>query len=862
MFPLDKIINGNEFKGMDIVVCGHSLGGAIATAVAIELFIVLKHSFQKRTVKCITFGAPLTGDRDLQEFVSEQMSPHIHHFICLNDPVPQLLRYIQSISPKLEHINTRLSAVRHTMQILKDTFSAANTLNKLLVMKDSYSKIIETINQMMPTIRATVSTTSLTCHNVLAVANFQKIFNLVKDTIIAIKDDRDVYIPNGNFHFIVENFNDNIFFSCNKITELEKYIQVKYQHNSNNITPYSHTLAYYTDIFLGKGKLPFTGSFGRIQTPNNQQSIVNIREILFKYPYKPVIHSVELVKGKGQTISLKLSLTGENLDNVVLDLCHFDFNFLFAKSKENLSIKNMSIGDNVERLVIEQEMEDISISVAVHRTRLLLVTQFGECEAFILPENIRSIDVERVSQISENDSVSLVLRRAIQRGLIFKRFNIESGCKCSEQIIDEIIHLGTAATGEDEMNEKVTDILTDYNNNFNFLFSNEESFQKLKDFRNKIEDFIRSPLNIENEHAVIGVTEYTGTPSLTLIEKSEMSYTGPAFVKGTVSGSTSGAAQTDLINAQITNSNYKFILNFLLQELLKIPQKFLVPAERAEITDLLDQKSIFSKEKALTKLASYWKYEPFGSCNISKSTMKSKENIKKRIKMIQSIHRLREVFSQQCFIGVVGLQDAEKTTLIKKIWNVGGKPGYLSHTVFPKLYQITKKLVVVDFPGSNSLNYYSKKFSEFSAINNIVFVLIPFSGDVSKIYSQEIAKIFGVMKSSDSTKVVLCINKCGLYLNKLSEELSWQKNHPEFLKKAFIYKLNGYYKGNGESINVAEEDIFFSDWELEGNKESKELGIINVEEIKKIILKYLVDYSIYKTTEIVELQRCVSFASN
>ena len=211
MFPLDKIINGNEFKGMDIVVCGHSLGGAIATAVAIKLFIVLKHSFQKRTVKCITFGAPLTGDRDLQEFVSEQMSPHIHHFICLNDPVPQLLRYIQSISPKLEHINTRLSAVRHTMQILEDTFSAANTLNKLLVMKDSYSKIIETINQMMPTIRATVSTTSLTCHNVLAVANFQKIFNLVKDTIIAIKDDRDVYIPNGNFHFIVENFNDNIF---------------------------------------------------------------------------------------------------------------------------------------------------------------------------------------------------------------------------------------------------------------------------------------------------------------------------------------------------------------------------------------------------------------------------------------------------------------------------------------------------------------------------------------------------------------------------------------------------------------------------------------------------------------------------
>ena len=59
---------------------------------------------------------------------------------------------------------------------------------------------------------------------------------------------------------------------------------------------------------------------------------------------------------------------------------------------------------------------------------------------------------------------------------------------------------------------------------------------------------------------------------------------------------------------------------------------------------------------------------------------------------------------ERFFLG--GLQDAGKTTLVKKIWGVGGKTGYFSHTDGPKLYQVTQKLLVIDFPGSNSLDYH------------------------------------------------------------------------------------------------------------------------------------------------------------
>jgi hypothetical protein len=57
------------------------------------------------------------------------------------------------------------------------------------------------------------------------------------------------------------------------------------------------------------------------------------------------------------------------------------------------------------------------------------------------------------------------------------------------------------------------------------------------------------------------------------------------------------------------------------------------------------------------------------------------------------------------------------------------------------------------FPGSNSLDYHSKTFSICGAMNNLIIVLVPFTGDMSQIISQEITKVFKVMHGSDSTQV-------------------------------------------------------------------------------------------------------------
>ena len=94
-----------------------------------------------------------------------------------------------------------------------------------------------------------------------------------------------------------------------------------------------------------------------------------------------------------------------------------------------------------------------------------------------------------------------------------------------------------------------------------------------------------------------------------------------------------------------------------------------------------------------------------------------------------------------------------KSGIYLQIWGVGGKTGLFSHTDVPMMYEISRSLYVVDFPGSNSLDYHAKTFSICGAMNNMIILILPFTGDVSQLISEEVAQVFSVMKGSDATQV-------------------------------------------------------------------------------------------------------------
>ena len=106
-----------------------------------------------------------------------------------------------------------------------------------------------------------------------------------------------------------------------------------------------------------------------------------------------------------------------------------------------------------------------------------------------------------------------------------------------------------------------------------------------------------------------------------------------------------------------------------------------------------------------------------------------------------SFFLIQTLIFMYCIFYILG-----KTTLINKIWGVGGQGGLFDHTEVPTTYQINNRVYVVDFPGSNSLDYHAKTFSICGAMNNMIIVLIPFTGDLNQMISDELSKVFMVMK--------------------------------------------------------------------------------------------------------------------
>ena len=100
--------------------------------------------------------------------------------------------------------------------------------------------------------------------------------------------------------------------------------------------------------------------------------------------------------------------------------------------------------------------------------------------------------------------------------------------------------------------------------------------------------------------------------------------------------------------------------------------------------------------------------------------------------------------------------------------------------------------------------------------------------------------MFSVMAGSESSKIIVCVNKCGLYLRKLKEELKQEDNPVDFMKERYVKKLNEHFQNN--NVRLTMEMILFTDWEI--GEEGRAFGLEGVEEVKSCITRYLVEYNI------------------
>ncbi|XP_066277427.1 uncharacterized protein [Branchiostoma lanceolatum] len=95
--PADRIVE--EYSNSRIVVCGHSLGGAVAHIVALNMMVYLRTKGQPvDNVTSIAFGAPYFGNDGAQQFAEEHnLSPRMLTIVDEKDPVPYILRLAETV---------------------------------------------------------------------------------------------------------------------------------------------------------------------------------------------------------------------------------------------------------------------------------------------------------------------------------------------------------------------------------------------------------------------------------------------------------------------------------------------------------------------------------------------------------------------------------------------------------------------------------------------------------------------------------------------------------------------------------------------------------------------------------------------
>jgi len=746
--------------------------------------------------------------------------------------------------------------------------------NMLIEKKDQYVRFLSTVG---PFVAPALDLASLVSPSKAGTAKlFLEGINLVMTGMDESKSDeiKRVYIPIGNFFFLFEDKNITKSFSTMKFNDviesldILKDVYIQDSLESHKLTNYMK-LAKANDAFYPSHYPSEQIMCVPLGDGSGDNVITIARKIEEIETFKPSLQSAELAAVTGPAIMiLRLVLVGENIFQICLGQSSFQFWFPFGQPDVAI-VKKIPLGSKVEKVVVEQAMTLSDISVSDHGSNIHLATQFGSCDYLMPKKNIRNIILQSVSQISKHESISLVIKKSVQRGMAMAQLKGKNSQV--EPIIVEILNLTEKSLTKAD-HERMKTIFTDESKNIQYILSNKEEYEKVTYICDKIEDFMRSPLEIHAEKSLLqrlsigalavlggGAFAYLAGPGMLLIGAVEALNMTGAVAAGAVGSVGTGYVANRFFTEALADRNYVKVLKWITTELFKVfslNMKEINPQKVEQVSDLRDDDSIYSNEKALLLMFDKEKgIENFNGSGIEKSTENSKFELLKRIDCIEIVHKIRNILATQCFIGLVGLQDSGKTTLLNKVWGFQGSTGLFTHTEVPVMHQISNKVHIIDFPGSNSLDYHAKTFSICGAMNNMIIVIVPFTGDVSEMVSSEVAKVFEVMAGSESSRVVVCINKCGMYLQKLKKELEGEKDPISFMKERYAMKLNEHFSNS--YIRIKKDHLLFTDWEVD--EEGRAFGIEGIEEVKEFIKNHLVELNVISKENITELQAAVSY---
>eukprot|EP00058_Branchiostoma_floridae_P022551 XP_002608041.1 hypothetical protein BRAFLDRAFT_74990 [Branchiostoma floridae] len=159
LFPVNRILE--EYSNSRIVVCGHSLGGAVAHIVALNMMVHLRSQGQPvDNVTSIAFGAPYFGNDGAQQFAEKHnLSPRLLTIVNEKDPVPYILRLAETVQctgltllQKVRDFSSKARPIALSMLGILSTsgvvgpcalIAGATVLSQMPAKLDEYGKLLQ-----------------------------------------------------------------------------------------------------------------------------------------------------------------------------------------------------------------------------------------------------------------------------------------------------------------------------------------------------------------------------------------------------------------------------------------------------------------------------------------------------------------------------------------------------------------------------------------------------------------------------------------------------------------------------------------------------------------------------------------------
>ncbi|XP_035687454.1 uncharacterized protein LOC118423418 [Branchiostoma floridae] len=852
--PVDPFLK--KYHRHRVVLCGHSLGGAVSHIVALNMLVELKRrGLSTDNIMSIAFGAPFFGDEGLRSYVEKQnLSDCLLTVVNQKDPVPRILRLAEAVQTA---VTTASGKVK---KFVKDV-------------KPLFTPILKTVSASGvggPVVAAAAMAAGTLLDQLPAAMD--ELDGLIRQHGVTLQELNSIYRPVGWYMFI----------TCQEAPGgLRTTWDAGYIREEGQINRFISDSGHLTRDKIHEHKaVCYAAAFYNVSTRKEYDSVLTQapvcdvvdsfapeiwipRNVSMETAFPPHVNKVSLVsiasqKGDKDSGKLLVTIDGENLDffvpsekpftgvpydetrgvsvnfksscQVVLE-CYltdgaFD-PFPTVKIRTHFhEIFHQTTKDEVK------ELKGCTLGeLAVGRLKPALLIKATQCclaTVMMTPESSRRKELAKNTMMTYLDK---------------SRRNVRNGKKKTElfDMVADALSGGLEQLKDDMLQSVVGEIVAEVGNHLKVTYP-----MRLKDW------VLGTLLGLT---AVAGVV-VTGGAGAAYIGAIATTLTGGEAIAGALAGiiasGASIAGNIKLLQDYFTDveRNYKGVLKMLIEELPSVQDV----NEENSIRDKALDDDVYSLESALmTKyemlgcldqdfdhIAKIHPFESTWGKTLSTATKESQREAVRRCQMTCDLFRIRQLLMKTCFVGLIGPQDSGKTTLIKTLWGMEEVKdiGFQKHTETAVLYKArgTERMVIVDFPGTTTVDtQVATLVNHCGGLASFFILVMPFTGDPSKINIDQLETV----KSFDCSFIV-CINQCGRFPDAFETKENTDKFRADFSKE----------------LKVQPSDILFTDFK-KCTPKMRAVGLVGVDDVRRWIKDWLVRYDVFGKGE-PELSRAVN----